>query len=277
MARLIGMLEMAILDPLDNIMIVVLSRMQNDGPKLRAYYLEMMWASTALWLPAAFGLGAIASNLLPLAFGEHWTGAVPMLIAASLVGLTGSFVRVTSFLLLAMGLPKVYAKINLLRFIVAAIVMTCATQFGSMALGFGFALVSVIMLPVHLLVVRLLAAMPILTILRAHLPIAFAGSVMAAVVVGVGTLGAGIGTLLTQIAVGIVVYSGLLFLFAPERVQVSLVTLKNSSLFRHLASWFLQGEPAGSPQPAPAPINPALYDPNKRAHRAEDGATEWDR
>ena len=257
MARLISMLEMAILDPLDGVMMVVLSRIQNNGPKLRAYYLEMMWASTALWLPAAFGLGAIASNLIPLAFGEHWNGAVAMLIAASLVGLTGSFARVTSYLLLAMGLPKVYVNINLLRFIVTAIVMSCAAQFDLMALGLGFALVSLLMMPVHFLVVRLLAAVPVLAILRAYLPIAFAGSVMAAIVMGVGTLGAGAGTVLTQITFGIVAYSGLLFLIAPQRVKAALVTLMNSSLLRPLASWFSRGKHAGSPQPVPAAINSA--------------------
>ena len=270
MARLITMLEMAILDPVDGVMFAVLSRLQNDAPRLRTYYLETVWASTALWLPAAFGLGAIASNLLPIAFGEHWTGAVPMLVAASLVGLTGSFIRATSSLLLAMGLPKVYAHINLWRFIVAAAVMSCATQFGPGGLGLGFALVGLTMLPVNFYAVRRLIEIRLLTILYAYLPIAFSGSVMAAVVVWVGTLGTGFGTVLTQIAIGIVVYSGLLSLIAPERVQATLATLKSSSLCRHLASWFSRGTSADEPQPVPA-TNPARYDPMTRTHRTEDG------
>ena len=277
MARLITMLETAILDPIDGVMFAVLSRMQNDGPKLRTYYLETVWASTALWLPAAFGLGAIASNLLPIAFGEHWTSAVPMLIGASLVGLTGSFVRATSSLLLAMGLPKVYAHINLLRFLVAAIVMSCATQFGPNSLGLGFALVALIMFPVHVFAVRRVTEIRILTILQAYLPIVLVGSVMAAVVFWVGTFGTGFGTVLTQIAVGIVVYSGLLFLIAPEHVQTALATLKDSSLFRHVSTWPSRGKPAGSSQPVPAPASSTLYDQSKRGHRAQHGVAEWDR
>ena len=154
-------------------------------------------------------------------------------------------------LLLAMGLPKVYVNINVLRFIVTAIVMSCAAQFDLIPLGIGFAFVSILMMPVYFFVVRLLAAVPVLAILRAYLPIAFAGSVMAAMVMGVGTLGGGAGTVLTQIAVGIVTYSGLLFLIAPQRVQAALVMLMNSSLLRPLASWFSGGKHGDSPRLSP--------------------------
>ena len=276
MARLIAMLEMAILDPLDGIMIVLFSRLQNDSENLKAYYLEMLWASTALWLPAVFGLGAIASNVLPLTFGEHWTGAIPMLIGASLVGLTGSFVRVTSFLLLAMGLPKVYANINLMRVIVAAAVMTCASQFGTTALGLGFALVSLLMLPVHLLVVRRVASMQILTILRMYLPIALAGSVMASA--GLRRRDVGFG--LWYAAYPDFGRTHCLFGSAvPYRTGTSASLFRNAEgLLQSFCIWHpgFRATRRSSPQPAPTPVSPALYGPSEGALRAEDGGTEWD-
>src|SRR5262249_474243 len=106
MGRLISMLETAIFQPFDGVMFVVLSRAQSNKNTFRAHYIQMLWALTAVWLPAALGLGAIASNLLPITFGVDWAGAVPMLTAASLIGLSGAFLRATIHVTLALGRPE---------------------------------------------------------------------------------------------------------------------------------------------------------------------------
>ena len=153
--RVIMMLEVVILTPLDSVMLPVLSRMQNDLPRLRTYYLEMVWTATAFWLPAALGLGAIALRLFPVLFGAQWAEAAPMMVGASLIGLSGAFLRATSHLLLAVGRAGLYPAIHFIKLIVVVTVMAAAARLGPVSVGYGYALVSLLMLPVHLAVVKM--------------------------------------------------------------------------------------------------------------------------
>lgn len=65
----------------------VLSSMQSEPEKLRQTYLFATFVSSAVSFPVFVGLGAVATDLIPLVFGPHWLEAVPALQAFCLLGL----------------------------------------------------------------------------------------------------------------------------------------------------------------------------------------------
>jgi teichuronic acid exporter len=214
--RLLGMLEDVLLGSLDAVMLPVLSRLQDDLPRLRAYYLELVWVTMVAWLPAVLGLGAVADQALPLLFGEQWAGAGTAMLCASTVGFTAAFQRATTALAVARGRVGVYVRVNSLKLLVAAVVMTIAAQFGVNGAAVGYGLVSILMLPVHVGIVCELTGLKARDLAWRFLPIVAAGLAMLVVVLPLGALHATPGVLAARILSGALVYTAVLCVLSQE-------------------------------------------------------------
>jgi O-antigen/teichoic acid export membrane protein len=64
----------------------LLSSMQGEKTKLREAYLLGTFASSVVAFPVFVGLALVAGDLIPLAFGDHWIEAVPVVQAFCALG-----------------------------------------------------------------------------------------------------------------------------------------------------------------------------------------------
>jgi O-antigen/teichoic acid export membrane protein len=182
---------------------------------------------------------------LPILFGAQWQNAVPVMMAVSLVCLAHALTRATPHVLISLGKPEVYAKLNFIQLIFTLIGFMIAVKFGIVAAGFAFALVSLLMIPFHLVALRQIAGFPPAMIIARCLPIVGAGAIMVAAVLLAGTVTVGAGfvlnlwfvtltvsadllTLVFQIAIGAIVYPIALYALAGSQVRELLATVAES-------------------------------------------------
>lgn len=81
----------------------LLSSMQREPDKLRNAYLLGTFASSVVAFPVFSGLALVAPDLIPFAFGEAWTSAVPVVQAFCVLGLLTSVGILQSSLVRSQG------------------------------------------------------------------------------------------------------------------------------------------------------------------------------
>lgn len=81
----------------------LLSSMQSEPAKLREAYLLGTFASSVIAFPVFAGLALIAGDFIPLAFGEHWREAVPVVQAFCALGILTAIGVLQSSLIRSQG------------------------------------------------------------------------------------------------------------------------------------------------------------------------------
>lgn len=94
-----------------------LAALQQDAAAFRALYADAMAVVLAVTMPAALGLAALATPLVPVMLGSQWTSAAPMLGALALAGVARSIGSLATAAILARGLSRIHFH---LRFVVLA-------------------------------------------------------------------------------------------------------------------------------------------------------------
>jgi PST family polysaccharide transporter len=147
----IGLVTMA---PLNLLLMPVLARLAADRAAFREEYVRLVTACLAAWLPAVAWLGVLAPVLVPAAFGERWATAAPVLQAMSLGCATVPLWALTGQALGALGRPGAWLRLAALQLGLAALGYLAAAPFGIEAVGFAWAGVSALLVPIHLATLR---------------------------------------------------------------------------------------------------------------------------
>jgi O-antigen/teichoic acid export membrane protein len=90
----------------------VFARVQQESERLKRGYLMLIWLLASSNAPILAGAAAVASTLVPVAFGPQWVAAVPILQVLAFVGLSRSIVNPVGSLVLAKGRPDLEFKLN---------------------------------------------------------------------------------------------------------------------------------------------------------------------
>lgn len=178
--KMIQALGFIAMSPLALLIMPVLARLSHDLPAFRDEYVRLVTASLAIWLPLAIGLGFLAPAVVPLAFGPQWLEAVPVLQAMALGGVTVPLWAFTGQALSALNRPGAYAWLAGGQLVLAAIAYVAASPFGIVAVGFAWAAVSAMMVPVHLIMLEKVAAQSLLPLVNNALRLSAAGAGMVA-------------------------------------------------------------------------------------------------
>lgn len=88
---------------LANVSHALLSSLQSNKEKVREAFLMATFVAAAASFGAFAGLAAIAGDLVPAAFGDHWQGAVPSVQAFCVIGLLSSIGLVQWALITSQG------------------------------------------------------------------------------------------------------------------------------------------------------------------------------
>lgn len=204
----VGLLTMA---PLQAVMMPVLARIATQRQEFAHGYTRLVTASAAAWMPAAVALGVVAPVLVPLAFGSQWVGAVPVLQAMCFAGATVPLWFFTGQALGALGRPELYVVVTVAQLGIASVAFVVATQFGIVAVGWAWAGVSIVCVPLHLAILRRGTGVPFGTLLSNVGRITLCGLAMAvAMLVARRAIGVSLWGMAAELAIGSVVYLGLL-------------------------------------------------------------------
>lgn len=132
----------------------VLARLQHDKVQFRATFERAIQLINAVWAPLAFGAGAVAPLLVPLAFGPRWQPAAPLLEIMSFCAFTEAYTLYSSAALTASGQPAIALRLAVIRLALTVAVLVPATGFGLRGMACGFVLAAALAVPVHLVALK---------------------------------------------------------------------------------------------------------------------------
>jgi PST family polysaccharide transporter len=152
-ARLFEMASVLLLTPMRLLAMPVLSRV--TGPEEFAQvYATMVRAALVLWMPAILVLAACARVVLPVLFGQKWTGAVEIVEAMSLAAFTMPLWFFVGEALAAAGRSDMYFRLAAARLIVLVGAVAVGAHFGLVGAGLGWSATSACMVPLAFFALR---------------------------------------------------------------------------------------------------------------------------
>ncbi len=119
----------------------VLSRVQDDKKRVKAAYLKTIGVISLISFPTTLGLIATADQLVTLLLGPQWDGAVPILRALGVLGITASAGSLNGALFLSQGAARLQFRLGLILKGVMITGVIVGLRWGAVgvALGFGVA------------------------------------------------------------------------------------------------------------------------------------------
>jgi PST family polysaccharide transporter len=217
--------------PLQEIILPVLARVATDRNEFGNVYTRLVTAAAATSVPMTAGIGVVAPTLLPIAFGNHWSDAVPVLQAMCFACVTVPLWNFTGQALSALGRPNLYARLALGQLAFAAVAFTAASQLGIVAVGWAWAGVSALIVPLHLATLRHSSGIELTRLLTNLLRVAICGLAMVGVMILIQrAAGDGVWAMWGEIAAGSAIYLALLELALMPGYVSSMTRLARAAL-----------------------------------------------
>lgn len=113
--RTVQLLTDAISGGLNSVSYTLMASLQSDREKVRTAFLLATFLSCSVCFPTFVGLALVAEDLVPLAFGEHWQPAVPVLRCFCATGLLVPLTVLQSSLVKSQGRPHYWLLYNLFK------------------------------------------------------------------------------------------------------------------------------------------------------------------
>jgi len=217
--RLFDHASSVLMAPAYQVLMPGMSRVQADRAAARRLADSILRAASVVASPVFLGLAAVASLLVPLAFGERWEGAVPVVQVLMLLGIRSSMSVVQMSVVRGMGRPGWHLGAAALGLCVTAVLATLAVDHGLLAISAALVVKAFLMwIPYAWFVWRLTG------LTGAQQAAAATGPTLAAVTMAAGTLAyvswfghsmPALLSLATAGALGAAIYLAALSLFAP--------------------------------------------------------------
>lgn len=227
--RILHLIGMATLSSLEAVVLPVLSRMNDDRTLFNRTYISMVITATILWLPACWGFGIMAPELVPSVFGHKWLGAVPLIQVVTLAALVNGFTALTAHALGALGRPNWMTILSVVQLVITVpAYYLLGVRFGILGAAFAWPLTWALVAPLHLLAIRRFSALPLARLLRDYGKILGAAITMT---ISVFAVRAVMPDLVIELLVGGAAYAAVIAVLAPNYLK-SVITLLRQSLQR---------------------------------------------
>ncbi len=140
----------------------VFSRLQHDHDRMRRAYSRVNRALSVVTMPAYVGLALVASEAIPLIFGERWTSSAPVAAILFLIGPVLTVQLFSGALMNAVGHPEVTFRIRLITSVVnVAGFLIAVALFGTIiAVAAAFVIRGYLVMPLILWWLRKYAGIP---------------------------------------------------------------------------------------------------------------------
>ncbi len=136
--------------PINRAIFPAYAKLAGDLPELGRQYLAVMGLIALLAVPAVAGIATTAPEIVLLALGPKWTGAIPVLEILAFYGITQVLQTNAYSAFLALGRPDVFARINFVHAatqLVALLILTPA--YGILGAAWACLLAAIVALPVN--------------------------------------------------------------------------------------------------------------------------------
>jgi O-antigen/teichoic acid export membrane protein len=217
--RLYDQASSILMVPAYQVLMPGMSRVQTDCGAARRLADSMLRAVAVVASPVYLGLAAVSGLLVPLAFGEHWAGAVPVVQVLMLLGIRSSMSMVQMAVVRGMGRPEWHLAAAAVGLILTIALTTAVLDYGLLAVSAGVVVKLFLMWVPYAWFVRRLTGLTAAQQALAALGPTLAALVMAACVFGfVSGVGQSIpaaAALGLSVVLGVAIYLAALSLFAP--------------------------------------------------------------
>ncbi len=195
------------INPFERVGLPVLSRYSDDLPAFRTMYRKMVLVVNSIWMPTAVAFGASAPLLIPALFGSRWAPAATVLQAMSFMSPTLGLWFLSGQALAALGQPHRFTRLSLCYVALAFIAFPLSSYFGIVPAGAAWAILSVLMVPLHLITLNRVCGLPLGPILSDWSRVTLASVVMLAVILAIlGHIEPSIPSLLCALCAGSLAY-----------------------------------------------------------------------
>lgn len=219
------------LNPFERVALPVLSRYADDLPMFRATYRKMVLVVNSIWTPSALAFGVSAPIVIPALFGSRWAAAASVLQAMSLVSPTLGLWFLSGQALAALGQPQRFTRLSLCYVALALIAFPTASYFGIIPAGAAWAILSVLMVPLHLRTLNRVCGLPLGAIMSDWSRVTLSAVVMLVIILTVlAQLPPGIPALVIALSAGSLAYVLLLELvLLPGYVRRMIMLLRDAT------------------------------------------------
>jgi O-antigen/teichoic acid export membrane protein len=208
-----------------------LAAVQKEPAELRRYVRNLTEAMSLITFPATIGLGLVARELLPIAFGHKWDNAVVPLEILSIYAAFRSILALLPKVLTAVGNPRFVMWCDLFTLATLPFAFYIGSRWGTGGVALGWvAAYPIIALPLYWKTFSTIQ-MKTSEYLRALQPALNGSLVMAAsVLLWKWKMPLSLppaARLVIEILIGIVAYTGTLFLFHRKRIRTFLELMQS--------------------------------------------------
>ncbi|MEA2293678.1 MAG: hypothetical protein QOE86_1317 [Solirubrobacteraceae bacterium] len=219
---------------LGRVLLPVFSRLAGDRARLGSAFLRVGRTGGIITFPLLFGLAAVAANFVPVAFGERWTGMVPLLVVLALSGPPQIVGVLSGVLCQATGQPRLLSTWGNLTNVTVVLAILIGLPWKAEGVAVAFAVNAYLVLPIVLVPVRRTLGLGLRDVARANaLPFLAAGA-MGLAVAGLGRLldavTAPAVVLVVQVAAGAAIYLGLLRAADPRALTEVVALLRRRAV-----------------------------------------------
>ena len=141
--------------PLSQVMVLVLSRMQDDPHRYAHAFFRVFGLMQLAILPGVAALTGLAETAVPFLLGAHWAPSAPIFAALGIAGLSQPLGNPTGWLFISQGRTTEMAWWGLVSALITCAAFVWGVQYGVVTLAMAYATVSVAkLLPLWLLICR---------------------------------------------------------------------------------------------------------------------------
>jgi O-antigen/teichoic acid export membrane protein len=176
-AELANMPATELTAPINRAVFPAYARLAHDKDALRAEYISVVSVVALIAIPAAAGIAATSSLIVPVALGAKWLDAIPVLGILAFFGVTQILQSNALSAYLALGRPDLSAWNNLVQGVLLVGALIPMTKFyGVIGGALAFLLTGALMLPITFAVIFPRIGLPVRQFLQATWrPVAAAG------------------------------------------------------------------------------------------------------
>jgi O-antigen/teichoic acid export membrane protein len=221
--RIILILTETLIWTLESVAFPLLSRLQNDDKRRRRAFFAVTGLCFTVAVPAFLALAVLAPEVITVAFGQRWSGAIPVMQILALVGIPHAIVYSTRAAVNAGGRPDLTLRIAIATCVVNVVGFAVVVRWGIVAVAISYAVCSYLLLPVSVWSAVKVLALDVGSYLRLLVAPLISGIVMVLAVLGVKAV---LPTEVTEpvrlallLAVAVMAYAGVLCLTAWRQVK----------------------------------------------------------
>ena len=160
----------------------LLSSLQSDSASVKRAFGQVILLQSMIAFPIFLGIAALSSELISQLYGTAWTASIPVLQILMLIGIVRSAVYIYSSVFRAAGKPSWRFGIYLLTAALNVVGFVLVVRLGIAAVAASYVIVSYLLMPLYMLMIRNLIGVSIRSHLNQYGPALISSLIMFAIV-----------------------------------------------------------------------------------------------